>query len=71
MKIYFISFIISIVAMIFSAIIVYNIADCIDPPVPEEKHSYMLTENIVKSFFLSIMSGAIVFITAVRLQRKK
>lgn len=57
--------------MIFSAIIVYNIADCIDPPVPEEKHSYMLTENIVKSFFLSIMSGAIVFITAVRLQRKK
>ncbi|PRB80309.1 hypothetical protein CQ022_21685 [Chryseobacterium culicis] len=55
--------------MLFSAMVIYNIVDCLDPPVTEDDH-YLPTENIVKSLFLSFVLGAVVFISAVRLQRQ-
>jgi len=71
MKIYLISFLISLVMMALSGAVIFNIIDYLDPPVTEEGLRYMPTENLVKSFFLSIITGAIVFIAAVRIQRQR
>ncbi|MDR4894948.1 hypothetical protein OH816_22570 [Chryseobacterium sp. CFS7] len=69
MRIYLNSFAISLIMMLFSAMVIYNIVDCLDPPVTEDDHHFP-TENIVKSMFLSFVLGAVVFISAVRLQRQ-
>lgn len=71
MKIYLISAFISIVMMILSAVTIYNIADYIDPPVTDDGHPYMPTENIAKSFIGSLILTAIVFIAAVKIQRER
>ena len=71
MKIYSISFLISIVMMTLSGVAIFNILECIDPPITEDGHRYMPTENLVKSFFLSIIAGAVIFIFAIRLQRQR
>lgn len=71
MKIYSISFLISIVMMTLSGVAIFNILECIDPPITEDGHRYMPTENMVKSFFLSIIAGAVIFIFAIRLQRQR
>ncbi|WP_156172957.1 hypothetical protein [Chryseobacterium lactis] len=71
MKIYLISFLISLVMMALSGAVIFNIIDYLDPPVTEEGLRYMPTENLLKSFFLSIITGAIVFIVAVRIQRQR
>ncbi|MGH1520616.1 hypothetical protein [Chryseobacterium sp. JK1] len=69
MKIYLISFIISFFMMAISGVVIFNILQCIDPPVTEEGHVYMPTENLVKSFFSSLAVAAVVFISAVKIQR--
>ncbi len=56
--------------MLFSTVVTYNIIDCLDPPV-EDGHYYLPTENIVNSLFLSFVLGAVIFISAVRMQRQK
>lgn len=71
MKIYLISFLISLVAMVLSGAVIFNILDYADPPVTKEGFRYMPTESLVKSFFISIITGAIAFITAVRIQRQR
>lgn len=71
MKIYLISFLISLVMMALSGAVIFNIIDYLDPPVTEEGLRYMPAENLLKSFFLSIITGAIVFIVAVRIQRQR
>lgn len=55
--------------MVLSGTIIFNILDCIDPPVTEEGHRFMPTENLAKASFLSLIVGAITFIAAVRIQR--
>ncbi len=57
--------------MALSGAVIFNIIDYLDPPVTEEGLRYMPTENLLKSFFLSIITGAIVFIVAVRIQRQR
>ncbi|WP_419489386.1 hypothetical protein [Chryseobacterium bernardetii] len=71
MKIYFISFLISIIMIALSGIVIFNILDYTDPSITKEGFRYMPTENLVKSLFLSFIIGAITFITAVRIQRLK
>ncbi|CAH0292144.1 hypothetical protein [Chryseobacterium sp. Bi04] len=71
MKIYLISALISIVMMILSAVTIYNIADYIDPPVTDDGHPYMPTENIAKSLIGSLILTAIAFIAAVKIQRER
>ncbi|MFP3834985.1 hypothetical protein [Chryseobacterium sp. SIMBA_028] len=71
MKIYFISFVISILMMAFSSVAIYNITDYMDPPVTPDGHRYMPTENIAKALFLSIIIGAVTFISAIRIQRER
>ncbi|UEQ75682.1 hypothetical protein [Chryseobacterium arthrosphaerae] len=71
MKIYLISFLISVFMTVLSGTIIFNIIDYIDPPVTEEGFRYMPTENLVKSFFSGIFIGAVVFILALRIQRQK
>ncbi len=56
--------------MSISTVITFNIMDCLDPPVTEDGHPYMPTENLVKSLFLSFVLGAFVFITAIKIQRQ-
>jgi hypothetical protein len=51
MKIYLISFLISLVMMALSGAVIFNIIDYLDPPVTEEGLRYMPTENLLKSFF--------------------
>ncbi len=55
--------------MALSGIVIFNILDYIDPPVTKDGLRYMPTESIVKSFFSSLIIGAITFITAIRIQR--
>lgn len=55
--------------MALSGVIIFNILECIDPPVTEDGHVYMPTENLVKSFFSSLIVGAFVFISALKIQR--
>ncbi len=57
--------------MTVSTIASYNVIDYLDPPVTEDDHRYMPTENIAKSLFLGSVVGSVVFITAVRIQRRK
>lgn len=71
MKIYFISFLISVVITILSGTVIFNILDYTDPPVTEEGFRYMPTENLLKSSFFSIIIGAVVFIAAIRIQRQR
>lgn len=71
MKIYLISALISIVMMILSAVTIYNIADYIDPPVTDDGHPYMPTENIAKSLIGSLILTAIAFIVTVKIQRER
>ncbi len=71
MKIYLISLLISIVLMVFSGIIIFNIIDYLNPPVTEEGHRYMPTESLAKSLFLSAIIGAVVFISILRIQRQR
>ncbi|MCS4305264.1 MULTISPECIES: hypothetical protein [Chryseobacterium] len=54
-----------------SGIVIYNILDYIDPPVTAEGFRYMPTESLFKSTFFSIIIGAVVFITAIRIQRQR
>ncbi len=56
--------------MALSGIVIFNILDYIDPPVTKEGFRYMPTESLFKSVFFSIIIGAVVFITAVRIQRQ-
>lgn len=56
--------------MLISSVVTYNIIDCIDPPVTEDGHRYMPTENIAKSLFLSFILSAIVFITVIKILRR-
>lgn len=56
--------------MLISAVVTYNIIDCIDPPVTEDSHRNIPTENIAKSLFLSFILGATVFITAIKILRR-
>ncbi|WET48584.1 hypothetical protein PYS58_18695 [Chryseobacterium indologenes] len=69
MKIYFISFFISVITTALSGIVIFNILDYLDPPITDEGFRYMPTESLVKSFFLSLFIGAITFIAAIRIQR--
>ncbi|AZA92169.1 Uncharacterised protein [Chryseobacterium nakagawai] len=55
--------------MTLSGIVIFNILDYIDPPVTKDGLRYMPIESIVKSFFSSLIIGAITFITAIRIQR--
>lgn len=71
MKIYLISVLISIVMMILSAAAIYNIADYLDPPVTDDGHPYMPTENIAKSIIGSLIITAVTFIAAVKVQRER
>ncbi|UKB79130.1 hypothetical protein [Chryseobacterium sp. MEBOG07] len=71
MKIYLISFVISLLITSVSTVVTYHIIDGFDPAVTEDGRRYMPTENIVKSLFLSFVLGAFVFITSVKIQRKK
>ncbi|WP_123862079.1 hypothetical protein [Chryseobacterium artocarpi] len=71
MKIYLISFLISIITMTMSGVVVFNILDYIDPPVTKEGFRYMPAENLLKSFFSSCIIGAVVFILAIRIQRQR
>ncbi|WP_129042232.1 hypothetical protein [Chryseobacterium sp. CH21] len=71
MRIYLISFVISLIIMLISTVITYNIIDGLDPPVTEDEHRYMPIGNIIKSLLLSFVLGAFVFIVAVKIQRKK
>ncbi|WP_426477028.1 hypothetical protein ACP3T3_17370 [Chryseobacterium sp. CBSDS_008] len=71
MKIYLSSFVISLIIMLISTVVTYNFVDYLDPPLTEDEHRYMPTENIVKSLFLNFILGAAVFIFAVRIQREK
>lgn len=71
MKIYFISFLISVFMITLSGIVIFNILDYIDPPVTVEGFRYMPTESLFKSAFFSIIIGAVVFITAIRIQRQR
>lgn len=57
--------------MAFSSVAIYNIADYMDPPVTPDGHRYMPTENIAKPLFLSMIIGAVTFISAIRIQRQK
>lgn len=71
MKIYLLSFLISLFTMVLSGTVIFNIIDYIDPPVTEQGFRYMPTESLVKSFFISIITGAIAFIAAMRIQRQR
>lgn len=57
--------------MALSSVAIYNIADHIDPPVTPDGHKYMPTENIAKALFLSIIIGAITFISIARILRQR
>jgi hypothetical protein len=56
--------------MLCTTVVTYNIVDYLDPPVTSEGHHYMPAENIANSLFLSFVLGAVVFISAVRIQRQ-
>ncbi|WP_288375043.1 hypothetical protein [Chryseobacterium culicis] len=71
MKIYLISFVVSLIFMSVSTVITYTIADSLHPPVTEEGQRYMPTGNIVKSLLLNFVLGAFVFILTVKILRKK
>ncbi|WP_126653398.1 hypothetical protein [Chryseobacterium aureum] len=71
MKIYLISFVVSLIFISVSTVITYTIADGLDPSVTEDGHRYTPTGNILKSLLLSMALGAFVFILTVRIQRKK
>ncbi|QQY32487.1 hypothetical protein [Chryseobacterium gleum] len=70
MRIYLNSFLISLIIMLFSTMVTYNIVDCLDPPVTADGRHYMPAENIANSLFLGFVLGAVVFIFAVRIQRQ-
>ncbi|PXW10684.1 hypothetical protein C8D70_1137 [Chryseobacterium sp. CBTAP 102] len=70
MRIYLTSLLLSLIIMLSSTVVNYNIIDCLDPPVPSDGHHYMPNENIANSLFLSFVLGAVVFISAVRIQRQ-
>ncbi len=55
--------------MLFSAMVIYHIVDYLDSSATEDNRHYMSTENIANSLFLSLVLGAVVFISAVRIQR--
>ncbi|AZA79132.1 hypothetical protein EG347_17280 [Chryseobacterium sp. G0186] len=57
--------------MALSSVAIYNITDHIDPPVTPEGHKYMPTENVAKALFLSIIIGAVTFISVVRILRRR
>ncbi len=69
MRIYLTSLVISLIMMLFSTMVIYHIVDYLDPSSTEDNRHYMSTENIANSLFLSFVLGAVVFISAVRIQR--
>ncbi|WP_131797488.1 hypothetical protein [Chryseobacterium cucumeris] len=69
MRIYLTSFVISLIMMLFSTMVIYHIMDYSDSSATEDNRHYMSTENIANSLFLSFVLGAVVFISAVRIQR--
>ncbi|MEN5310361.1 hypothetical protein ABE425_22960 [Chryseobacterium cucumeris] len=69
MRIYLTSFVISLIMMLFSTMVIYHIVDYSDSSATEDNRHYMSTENIANSVFLSFVLGAVVFISAVRIQR--
>ncbi|MFS4474167.1 hypothetical protein [Chryseobacterium sp. T20] len=69
MRIYLTSLVISLIMMLFSTMVIYHIVDYLDSSATEDNRHYMSTENIANSLFLSFVLGAIVFISAVRIQR--
>ncbi|MDH5036562.1 MULTISPECIES: hypothetical protein [Chryseobacterium] len=69
MRIYLTSFVISLIMMLFSTMVIYHIVDYSDSSATEDNRHYMSTENIANSLFLSFVLGAVVFISAVRIQR--
>ncbi|WP_139166171.1 hypothetical protein [Chryseobacterium jejuense] len=69
MKIYFISFLISVFLIALSGTVIFNILDYTDPPITKDGHRYMPTESLAKASFLSLIIGAITFIAAIRIQR--
>lgn len=71
MKIYLISFLISVIMMALSGTVIFNILDYIDPPVTKEGLRYMPTESLLKSLFSSFIIGAVTFIITIRILRLK
>ncbi|BFO66164.1 hypothetical protein NK356_05425 [Chryseobacterium sp. S0630] len=69
MRIYLTSLVISLIMMLFSTMVIYHIVDYLDSSATEDNRHYMSTENIANSLFLSFVLGAVVFISAVRIQR--
>jgi len=55
--------------MLFSTMVIYHIVDYLDSSATEDNRHYMSNENIANSLFLSFVLGAVVFISAVRIQR--
>lgn len=55
--------------MLFSTMVIYHIMNYLDSSATEDNRHYMSNENIANSLFLSFVLGAIVFISAVRIQR--
>lgn len=57
--------------IVLSGTVIFNILECIDPPVTKDGHRYMPTENLAKASFSSLIIGAVTFIAAIRIQRLK
>jgi hypothetical protein len=71
MKIYSIAFLISIVVLAVSIVVVYEIADYMNPPVTEDGHRYMPTGNVFITMIYSILFAVLSFFISARILRRK
>lgn len=71
MKIYLISFLISIAILIAAILAVYEIADYTNPPVTAEGKRYMPTENVFIALIYGFFSAILSFFISVRILRRR
>ena len=62
---------ISILSLVIFTIIIYQILSYLNPPITEDGHPYMPTQNILKSIFYSLIIGTIIFFISRRKLMKK
>ncbi|MDR6923263.1 hypothetical protein [Chryseobacterium sp. 2987] len=71
MKIYLISFLISIAILIITMVAVYETADYISPPVTTDGHRYMPTGNVFIALVYGFLSAILSFFISVRILRRR